>query len=156
MGFVLTGGQVADTITLPLTLSHIRVPTAGRPRMKPDRLLADRGYPLRSNRAWLREQDVKATIPERDNQIVHRRKRRGRPIKFDAVEYTGRNVVERCLNRLKQWRGIDVRSDKTARNYHAAICLAATLHWVSQPNLRGCGQLRDGSQTVHDESQHPH
>jgi transposase len=42
--------------------------------------------------------------------------------------YRGRNVVERCFNRLKQWRGRPTRSEKTARNYHAALCLAATLH----------------------------
>ncbi|HLS45607.1 MAG TPA: transposase, partial [Ornithinicoccus sp.] len=42
----------------------------------------------------------------------------------------GRNVVERCFNKLKQWRGIAMRSDKTARSYHAAIALAATLIWI--------------------------
>jgi hypothetical protein len=39
--------------------------------------------------------------------------------------------VERSFNRLRQWRGIAMRSDKTARNYHAALCLAATLHWLN-------------------------
>jgi transposase len=73
---------------------------------------------------------VKTTIPERDDQITPRRKRPGRPIVFDAADYKGRNVVERCFNRLKQWRGIAMRSYKTARNYHAALCLAATLLWV--------------------------
>lgn len=53
---------------------------------------------------------------------------------FDADDYKGRNVVERCFNRLKQWRGIAMRSDKTARNYHAALCLAATLLWVERPS----------------------
>ncbi|MGC5048652.1 IS5/IS1182 family transposase, partial [Micrococcus porci] len=43
----------------------------------------------------------------------------------------GRNVVERCFNRLKQWRGIAMRSDKFARNYHAGLSLAATLHWLA-------------------------
>ncbi|MEV6901678.1 hypothetical protein [Amycolatopsis sp. NPDC051372] len=42
--------------------------------------------------------------------------------------YQGRNVVERCFNKLKQRHGIAMRSDKTARDYHAALCLAATLH----------------------------
>jgi transposase len=44
--------------------------------------------------------------------------------------YRGRNVVERCFNKLKQWRGIAMRSDKTARSYRAAISLAATLIWI--------------------------
>ena len=39
--------------------------------------------------------------------------------------------MERSFNRLKQWRGIAMRSDKTARNYHAALCLAATLNWLN-------------------------
>ncbi|WP_407547565.1 hypothetical protein [Streptomyces sp. Pv4-95] len=43
LGFVLTGGQVAGTIMLPDTLDEIRVAGAtGRPRQRPDRLLADR------------------------------------------------------------------------------------------------------------------
>lgn len=80
-----------------------------------------------------RARGIAATIPERDDQIVHRRNRRGRPIDFgdeQRVRYRGRNVVERCFNKLKQWRGIAMRSDKTARNYHAGLCLAATLHWL--------------------------
>ena len=133
--FILTPGQAADTSMLTTTLSEIRVPGArGRPRSRPYRVLADKGYPSKANRAWLRERGIAATIPERDDQIAHRRKRRGRPIDFgdeQRVRYRGRNVVERCFNKLKQWRGIAMRSDKTARNYHAGLCLAATLHWLS-------------------------
>ena len=39
----------------------------------------------------------------------------------------GRNVVGRCFNRLKQGRGIAMRSDKLLRSYRAAVSLAATL-----------------------------
>lgn len=97
-------------------------------------MLADKGYPSRVNRAWLRERKIAATIPERDDQIAHRRKRRGRPIDFGDqqwVRYRGRNVVERCFNKLKQGRGIAMRSDKTSRNYHAGLCLASILHWLT-------------------------
>jgi transposase len=55
--------------------------------------------------------------PERDDQIAHRRKKPGRPIDFGEEQkrrYRGRNVVERCFNRLKQWRGIAMRTDKLA------------------------------------------
>ncbi len=120
---------------LAVTLSEIRVPGArGRPRSRPDRVLADKGYPSKANRAWLRQHGIAATIPEREDQIAHRRKKPGRPIDFgdqQRVRYRDRNVVERCFNRLKQWRGIAMRSDKTARNYHAALCLAATLYWLN-------------------------
>lgn len=79
-----------------------------------------------------------ATIPERDDQIALRRKKPGRPIDFgeqQKARYRARNVVERCLNMLKQWRGIAMRSE-TARNYRAAISLAATLIWI-RSELRG-------------------
>lgn len=116
------------------TLSEIRVPgRAGRPRSRPDRILADKGYPSKANRAWLREHGIATTIPERDDQIAHRRKHPGRPIDFGREQkerYKRRNVVERCFNKLKQWRGIAMRSDKLARNYRAAISLAATLIWI--------------------------
>ena len=44
-----------------------------------------------------------------------------------STRYRGRNVVECCFTRLKQWRGIAMRSDKTARHHRAAIALAAIL-----------------------------
>jgi transposase len=49
----------------------------------------------------------------------------GRPPAFDSDAYKGRNVVERGFNQLKNWRGLAMRSDKTARNY-----LAASLVWL--------------------------
>ena len=73
------------------------------------------------------------TIPERDDQIAHRRRKRGRPIDFGDEQqerYKGRNVVERCFNWLKRWRGIAMRSDKLVRSYRAAVSLAATPIWI--------------------------
>lgn len=56
----------------------------------------------------------------------------GRPIDFGDAQrarYRRHNVVERCFNKLKQWRGIGMRTDKLARNYHAGLRLASALHW---------------------------
>ena len=121
---VLTGGNTADTTILAATLDDICVPRAGmgRPRTRPDRVLAEKGYPSKANRAWLRAQRITTTIPERDDQIAHRLKKPGRPINFGPEQkerYKGRNVVERCFNKLKQRCGIAMRSDKLARNYRA-------------------------------------
>ncbi|WP_275439598.1 transposase, partial [Dermacoccus nishinomiyaensis] len=105
LAFVLTGGQVADTSMFTDVLDEIHVPGRGPVRTRPDRVLADKGYPSKKNRAWLRERGVKATIPERGDQIAHRRKRPGRPIDFGDEQrerYKGRNVVERCFNFVKQ------------------------------------------------------
>lgn len=121
---------------LVATLEQIRVPSGrGRPRTRPDRVLADKQYPSKANRAWLRQHGIATTILERDDRIAHRRNRPGRPIDFgdqQRVRYRGRNVVERCFNKPKQWRGIAMRSDKTARNYHAGLCLATTLPLAHQ------------------------
>ncbi|WP_189719325.1 transposase, partial [Streptomyces spectabilis] len=54
----------------------------------------------------------------------------GRPPTFDKAAYRQRNVVERCFDRLKQWRGIATRYDKTAESYQAAITLASLLMWA--------------------------
>jgi transposase len=53
-----------------------------------------------------------------------------RPCGFDRTVYRRRNVVERCFNRLKQWRGIATRYDKQPDRYLAAITLASTLIWL--------------------------
>ncbi len=135
LGMMITGGNINDTTMMTAVLEDIRVPRdgKGRPRTRPDRVLADKGYPSKANRAWLRERGIAATIPERDDQIAHRRKKPGRPIDFGDQQkerYKGRNVVERCFNKLKQWRGIAMRSDKLLRSYRAAVSLAATLIWI--------------------------
>ncbi|MGW3152592.1 hypothetical protein ACWDG1_50245, partial [Streptomyces sp. NPDC001177] len=39
-------------------------------------------------------------------------------------------LLERCFNRLKQWRGIATRYDKTAESYQAAVTLASLLMWA--------------------------
>jgi len=136
LSLVLTPGNVNDTTMMAATIERIRVPRAGagRPRTRPERVLADKGYPSKANRAYLSGRGIKTTIPDRDDQKQNRANRGsagGRPTGFDAETYKGRNVVERSFNRLKNWRGIATRTDKTARNYHAGITVAATLIWIN-------------------------
>jgi transposase len=49
---------------------------------------------------------------------------------FDAEAYRERNVVERLINRLKQWRRIATRYEKRRANYHAMVAVAAILLWL--------------------------
>jgi transposase len=112
-------------------MEKIRVPRLGpgRPRVRPDHVLGDKGYSSKAIRAWLRRHGIGHTIPERTDQIrnrLRRGSRGGRPPTFDKR----RNVVERCFNRLKQWRGIATRYDKTAESYQAAVTLASLLMWA--------------------------
>jgi transposase len=114
-------------------LDGIRIPRAagrGRPRTRPDRLIADKGYSYARCRRLLRERQIKHTIPQRRDQRVQRASRPGRPLVFDPANYARRNVVERCINRLKQWRGLATRYEKRAVNYRAMVVLASIVLWV--------------------------
>lgn len=54
----------------------------------------------------------------------------GRPPGFDAETDKARNAVERCIARLKQWRGLAMRTDRLAIAYQATLHLAAILIWT--------------------------
>ena len=132
----LTAGNVNDTTELERVLAGIRVTRVGpgRPRTRPDHVVADKGYSSKANRQLLRHRGIAHTIPERSDQLANRRRRGsagGRPCGFDRRVYRRRNVVERCFNKLKQWRGIATRYDKTATNYRGGIQLASLMLWLT-------------------------
>ena len=58
-------------------------------------------------------------------------RRPGRLPSIDITTYARRNVVERCVNRLKQWRGIATRYEKRAVNYRTAVVIAALMIWLA-------------------------
>ena len=70
-------------------------------------------------------------IPERKDQKERRRRRGGRPPSFDSEAYRRRNAVERCVGRLKQWRGVATCYEKRASNYRAMVVIAALMIWLS-------------------------
>lgn len=66
-------------------------------------------------------------IPEKKDQAASRKRKGskgGRPVDHDAGLYRERNTVERLINRLKAWRGIATRFDKTPESYLAGLHLA--------------------------------
>lgn len=116
-------------------MAGIRVPRGGpgRPRTRPDIVLADRAYSSRAIRSHLRRRGIPTVIPQPSDQVSHRLRRGragGRPPAFDVEAYKQRNAVERCINRLKQWRGLAMRTDKLAVAYQAALHLASILIWA--------------------------
>jgi transposase len=105
----------------------------GRPRTRPDAVAGDKAYSSRSNCAHLRKHRIKAVIPEKKDQAAHRKKRSsrsGRPVSHDTDLYKERNTVERLINRLKDWRGIAIRFDKTPESYLAGLELHASMIWL--------------------------
>lgn len=114
-------------------LDAIRVPRPdgrGRPRKRPDRLIADKGYSYARCRTVLRRRGIAHVIPERRDQRARRAQKPGRKPAFDRDAYRRRNVVERCINRLKQWRGLATRYDKRGVSYRAAVVVVAIMIWL--------------------------
>lgn len=114
-------------------MARIRVPRpVGRPRTKPNVVLADKAYSSRAIRDHLRRRGIRAVIPQPADQAANRKRRGslgGRPPAFDRESYKQRNTVERCINKLKQWRGLATRYDKTATIYLAGLHVAAIFIW---------------------------
>jgi transposase len=130
----LTPGQCHESSQLEEVLDAICVKRpggVGRPRKRPDRLIADRGFSFPGCRRLLRGRGIPHVIPERRDQRQRRGKRPGSKPSFDKATYARRNVVERCVNMLKQWRGIAMRYEKLAHNYRAAVVIAALMIWVA-------------------------
>src|SRR6185295_13576981 len=78
----------------------------GRPRKRPERVLADKAYSHPSTRAALRSRGIAFTSPERIDQI------------------------ERRFNRLKQFRALATRYAKRVAYYRSEIVIAAIVLWL--------------------------
>ncbi|QKV98507.1 IS5 family transposase [Streptomyces sp. NA02536] len=138
LAVVVTPGNVNDSTVFDEVMDGVKVPRtgAGRPRRRPDAVIADKAYSSRAIRQSLRRRGIRAVIPERADQKANRVRRGqagGRPPAFDRELYKARNVVERCFNRLKQFRAIATRFEKLATRYKAGLHLAALILWLREP-----------------------
>lgn len=135
MSVILTPGQAGDNPQLLPLLDQVAVGRngPGRPRKHPERVLADKAYSHPSTRRAMRERGIAFTSPEKSDQIARRQakgSRGGRPPRFDPGIYADRNVVERCFNRLKQFRALATRYAKRVAYYRTEIIIAAIVLWL--------------------------
>jgi transposase len=116
LGFVLTGGQAAEA---PLFLPVIERTRRVRPKKGlPLRLAGDKAYTAGKIRRWLRRRSIMALIPTRGRKD---------PVlpwtRLHRHYYRGRNVVERCVGKLKEFRRLATRYEKLAVNFAAMLTL---------------------------------
>jgi transposase len=143
LGTVTTAGQRHDSLAFELLMDDLCVkrPGRGRPRTRPDELLADKAYSSRAIRGHLRGRGIRSVIPLKSDQQAGRRRRgtRGRLPGFDPDAYRQRNVVERAVNKLRATRAVATRYDKRDFVYRGTIDVASIRIWLrdpAQPDMR--------------------
>ena len=88
-----------------------------------DVLIADKGYDSDRFREALEGRGIAPCIPGRANCK--------KPVAYDVELYKKRNLIERMLAGLKDWRRIATRYDRCAHTFFSAICIAAiVIFWI--------------------------
>ena len=106
---ILTAGQRADvTQAEALVKDH-----------QPEAVLADKAFDSDAFIAALRAKGAQVVIPPKANRVEQRA--------FDHALYKERNLVERFMNRIKQYRRVATRYDKKAQNFWAFVQVAAIM-----------------------------
>jgi transposase len=114
LGFHLSGGEAHDLVGADHLLAD----------MQADTLIADKAFDADKRVIEpLSAAGKTVVIPPRSN--------RRSPRSFDRDLYKARHLIENFFAKLKQFRAIATRYDKTARNFLAAIHLAASAIWLN-------------------------
>jgi transposase len=111
--FLLTPGQAHDLTGADALL----------PQMAAEVLIADKAYDAD-------DRVLKPLANAGKSAVIPPRQHRTAPRQFDQALYHTRHLIENFFCKLKQFRGIATRYDKTARNFLAALHLAATTIWL--------------------------
>ncbi len=121
MGDHLDSASPAEVKLVEEALAQIRVPRAGpgRPREKPERLIADRAYDSDPLRARLKERGIDLIVPHRRGRV--------KPPTQDGRKlrrYRRRWIVERTIGWLGNFRRLVVRWERSLTMYRAFVHVA--------------------------------
>jgi transposase len=112
--FLLTPGQVHDLVGADALL----------PQMAANVLIADKAFDAD-------DRVIRPLASARKSAVIPPRQNRTAPRPFDQELYKTRHLIENFFCKLKQFRAIATRYDKTARNFLAAVYLAAATIWLN-------------------------
>ncbi|TLX41592.1 IS5 family transposase [Xanthobacter autotrophicus] len=110
IAFHLTGGEAGDSPIFKLLLDL-------GPDITPRAAVADKGYDAKANRAIARARGIAPAIPFKSNA-------RDRPTFFPKALYRGRARIEQCFGKLKRFKRVALRCEKTECGFAAIVALA--------------------------------
>lgn len=113
IAFALASGQAHELPVAPGLLA--RLPNA------PGWVVGDKGYSSHEFRERIWNSGARPAIPSKRNE---------EQLACPVWIYHNRNRVERLWGRLKEWRAVATRYEKTANSFLGVLCMAATLDWL--------------------------
>lgn len=116
IAFHLTGGEASDSKQFE-TLLDIG------PDVTPRAAVADKGYDAAANRQAARDRGIAPVIPHRENA-------KNKPKFFARVLYKGRARIEQTMGKLKRFKRLAMRCEKTEANYRSFVALACGFLWI--------------------------
>ncbi|ASV84091.1 transposase DDE domain protein (plasmid) [Ochrobactrum quorumnocens] len=88
------------------------------PQVRHRAIIADKGYDSDVNREIARKAGAIPVIPYRSN-------RRNIPKHFATALYRGRARIEQMMGKLKRFKRVALRCEKTARNFRSIVAIAS-------------------------------
>lgn len=113
IAFDLTGGEASDC-------THFETLLDIGPDITPRAAIADKGYSSRANRAAARARGIAPVIPYKANE-------KNQPAFFARNLYKARGRIEQGFGRLKRFKRVALRCEKTAENFRSIVSFAAGL-----------------------------
>ncbi|WP_413206093.1 transposase [Rhodospirillum sp. A1_3_36] len=113
IAFDLTGGEAADN-------KHFDTLLDIGPDIEPRAVITDKGYSSKANRATARARGIAPVIPHKSNE-------KNKPAFFPKKLYKARARIEQAFGRLKRFKRVALRCEKTAANFRSIVSFAAGL-----------------------------
>lgn len=115
LGITATAGEKGEAPEFENVMNSIPL-SIHRKSKRPKAVAGDKAYSSKAIRNWIWQRDIKAVIPTRSNEKQIRY--------FSKSLYRKRNIIERVIGRLKEFRRIATRYDKTVESYIEMIKIA--------------------------------